>query len=125
MLEHHQKYFGAFLSTKSLQMMISKEWKGEPIPHSIVSKDKHQSAKTNKDQQGKPMPHNIIPCLLVNTYTISKHHEFSLVSTSAKHHMPPYQAASRKAPVSVLNKIFSHMSASAKTSSHKTVSRKT
>jgi hypothetical protein len=35
-LEHYQKLFGVFLSTKSCQMLTSKEWQGEPILYSVI-----------------------------------------------------------------------------------------
>jgi hypothetical protein len=49
---------------------------------------------------------------------------FSQKSTIAKYHMPFSRLLPEKHHVSVLSQISSHMSASAKTSSHKTFSRK-
>ena len=33
--------------------------------------------KTSKEWQGEPMPHSFVPCLLGYTSTLSKHHMFS------------------------------------------------
>lgn len=55
--EHHQKFVGVFLSMKSQQTISSKEWQGEPIPHSVRVFGVHR--------------------LLGSIYTLSKHHVFS------------------------------------------------
>jgi hypothetical protein len=89
-----------FLCIKSQQMMTSKEW------------------------QGEPMTHRLVHCLLGYSYTLSKNHMFSQVSSLAKLHMPLFRQLPEKHHVSVLSKISSSVSISAKTSSHKTVSRK-
>lgn len=74
LMEQNQKFFGAFLSMKSWKTVVSKEWQGKPIPHSVLH------------------------CLLGYIYALFKHHMFSQVSAVAKHHMPPFQVASRKTP---------------------------
>jgi hypothetical protein len=90
--------------------------------HSIINEDQHQQSptKTSKDWQGEPIPHSIVHYRLGYTYALSKYHVFSQVSTLAKHHVPLFQAASRKTPCVCSQQI---MSASAKTSSHDTVSK--
>jgi hypothetical protein len=46
-----------FLSAKSQQMNVSKEWKGKPILHSTVNKDQSQQspAKIHKEWQREPI----------------------------------------------------------------------
>ena len=57
-----------------------------------ISKVQQRPAKNCKANQCYP----IIPCLLCYTYILSKHHMLSQASTLAKHHMPLFQAASKK-----------------------------
>jgi len=81
---------------------------------------------TSKEWQGEPIPHSFIHYLLGYIYTFSRQSMFTQVSTSAEPHMPFISGCfQKKYHVSALSKISSHMSASAKTSSHKIVSRKT
>lgn len=91
---------GVFLSAKSWQMQTSKEQQGEPILHSSVH------------------------CLLGYIYPLSKHHVSTQASALPKYHMPLFQAASRKILHVCSQQNIFHMSASAKTSSRKTVSKK-
>jgi hypothetical protein len=79
----------AFFSMKSQQIMTSKEWQGEPIPESVVS----------KEWQGKPIiPYNSIHSLRDYIDTLSKHHMFFQTLALPKHHMPFFQAVSKKTP---------------------------
>jgi hypothetical protein len=57
--------------------------------HSVVSEDQHQQSpmKTSKEWQGEPMPHSIAHCLLRYIYTLFKHHMASQWSTLVKHDM--------------------------------------
>ena len=80
-LHHNQKFFGAFLSMMSQKMMISKEWQGEPMPHSIQ-------------------------CPFGYIYIL---HMFSQASALAKHHMSFFQAASRKTLCLFSANIFPHV----------------
>ena len=108
-------------------MLNNKEWQGKPILDSIISEDQHQQSPTmtSKEWQDKAIPHSILHCLLGYFYTLCKHHTFFQASTLAKHHMCFFEIASKKHNMSVLSKTCSHVSASAQTYSHKTISRKT
>jgi hypothetical protein len=53
---------------------------------------------TSKEWEGEPIPHSIVHSLLGYISTLSKHHMFSQTSALAQHHMPFSQAASRKTP---------------------------
>ena len=68
--EHHNKFFGKFLSTKSQQTMISTEGKANQY-HSVISEDQLREA----------MLQSIIHCLLGYIYTLSKYHVFPYVAT--------------------------------------------
>jgi hypothetical protein len=99
--------------------MISKEGKANQC-HSIVCEDQHQQRpmKTSKEWQGEPMPHNVVCGLLGYIHNLFKHHVSSQegISQALLNIACPF---SRQIPEK------HHKSASAKTSSHKTVSRKT
>jgi hypothetical protein len=99
--EYHQKFFGEFLSIKSLQA-ISKESKGNQCK-------------------------SIVHCVLGYNQTLSKHHVPSQASAPAKHHMPFIRQLPEKhlVCVVVLSETSSHVSALIKHPLHKTVSRKT
>ena len=62
---------------------------GKPIPEHWWwrSASVKSPTKTSKEWQGEPIPHSIIHCLLGYIYTLSKHHVFSQASTLAKHHI--------------------------------------
>ena len=96
--------------------MTIKEWQIKSIPHNIISEYQHQSSPVKTSKEWQVNTELTVVCGVV--YTFSKHHVFSQVSTLAKHHITLSQAASRKTSCVCV-------SASAKTSSHKTVSRKT
>lgn len=119
-MEHHHKIFGAFLSNKSQQTMITKVWQG------IVSKEQcpQSSKKTSKEWQGESIPHSIIHCLFAYIYPLSKQQLFSQVSNLAKHHISFFQTSSGKSPCICSYKKSSFVPASAKPFSHMTLSRK-
>jgi hypothetical protein len=125
LLEYNEKFFSAFLSRKSQQMVILIEGRVNQC-HSVISEDQSQQSpmKTSKEWQGEPMLHSTTHCLLGYINTLSKHHIFYQQSTLAKHQIPLSRPHAEKYHVSVLSKAFSHIICLSKTSSHKTVSRK-
>ena len=85
-LEHHQKFFGVFLSMKLRQTMTSKEWQGITIPSSVI----HCSLGYIYNPFQTPCVHQVL--------------------VLAKHHTPFSQAASRKTPFCAFSKnILSHV----------------
>jgi hypothetical protein len=75
--------------------MISKEGKANDtvlLAWPSISKAQQRPAKHDKVSQC----HSIVHCLLGYTHTLSKYHMFSQASVLARHHMPPFQASSRK-----------------------------
>ena len=95
--EYQEKFFGASLSTRPWEMMVIKEGKVNQY-YSIV--------------------HN----LLAYTYTLSKHVLSSFSSSKTSHALFP--GSFQKNTMCLFSAKHLPMSASAKTSSHKTVSRK-
>ena len=125
---HHQKFYGVCFSLQS----HSKWWsvKKAKQTNTIVSSAKSSISKAQRitAKIGKPNQcHLVVHCLLGYAYAISKFHMFSQVFALAKHpsHAPLSRQLPEKHHVSVLSKMSSHMSTSAKTPFHKTVSRKT
>jgi hypothetical protein len=79
---------------------------------------------TSKEWQSEVILHSVIHCLLGYIYTLSEHHMFSQESALAKHRMPLSRQFPVKHHMPVLSKTAPCMSASAKTSSQKTILRK-
>ena len=103
-LEHHQKFFGVFISMKSWQTMTSEESKTNQCQ--IVISEGQQ-------EQGEPMPEHcqwrtarrtntrVIHCLW--GYALSKHHVFSPSICSSKTSHAFNRTASRKHHVTPLS----------------------
>jgi hypothetical protein len=92
--EYHKKFFGAFLSTKSVKKSSQTSATNatvSPVKTSIGTAQQ-RPAKSGKANQY----HSIIHCLLGYTDILSKHRVSSQASTLATHHMSFSQAASRK-----------------------------
>jgi hypothetical protein len=109
--EHHQKFFGSFLSIKSQQAKITDEGKVNQC-NSIISEDPlpWRPTKTSKVNQCQSVVH----CLWGCTYTHSKitcslRHLFQQNNTCLYTRQLP-----EKYHLSALTKISSHISASAK-----------
>ena len=79
--------------------IISEEGKANRY-QSIINKNQRQQSpmKTSKEWQGEPMPHSVVHCLLGYIYILSKYHVSSQAPAPAKHPMPLFQAASIKTP---------------------------
>jgi hypothetical protein len=61
-----------------------------------VSQYLQSPIKTSKEWQGEPMPHSITHYLLGYIYTPSKHHMLSHVSALVKHHIPFFPGSFQK-----------------------------
>lgn len=122
---YHQKFFSAILSTKSWQMMISKARQTNAIvllAQPRISKTQQRPAKRDKVNQW----HSIVHCLLGYTYTLSKCYIFSEASVLQNITWPFSRHLPEKKPTCFCSQQNNlPCICLSKTSSYKTVSRKT
>lgn len=122
---YHQKFFSAILSTKSWQMMISKARQTNAIvllAQPRISKTQQRPAKRDKVNQW----HSIVHCLLGYTYTLSKCYIFSEASVLQNITWPFSRHLPEKKPTCFCSQQNNlPCICLSKTSSYKTVPRKT